>query len=94
MWAWVGSAECSCGNVWQVCTLGHTCTGGCICTLEKDAWGFDVRVNEQCPEAGHTAVVFSAEYSPDGMRIVSGSHDGLVIIWDAANGAEVCNFVR
>ena len=72
-----------------MCTLGHTCTGGCICTLEKDAWRFDVRVNEQCPEAGHTAVVFSAEYSPDGMRIVSGSHDGLVIIWDAANGAEV-----
>ena len=73
-----------------MCTLGHTCTGGCICTLEKDAWGFDVRVNAECPVAGHTAVVVSAKYSPDGMRIVSGSHDGLVIIWDAANGAEVC----
>ena len=42
-----------------------------------------------CTLRGHTDVVLSVAISRDGKRIVSGSVDGLVRIWDAATGAEV-----
>ncbi|MDE0021940.1 MAG: hypothetical protein OXT69_11250 [Candidatus Poribacteria bacterium] len=38
---------------------------------------------------GHTELVLSAEYSPDGKRIVSGSGDKTVRIWDAGSGKEL-----
>ena len=38
---------------------------------------------------GHTGEVHSVAISRDGKRIVSGSEDNLVKIWDAATGAEV-----
>ena len=38
---------------------------------------------------GHSSSVFSVAFSPDGTRVVSGSDDMLVKIWDAATGAEV-----
>ena len=31
----------------------------------------------------------SAQFSPDGQQIVSGSHDGTVRIWDAVTGESV-----
>jgi len=37
----------------------------------------------------HSGSVFSVAFSPNGTRIVSGSGDKLVKIWDAATGAEV-----
>jgi len=41
----------------------------------------------------HADEVLSVAISPDGKRIVSGSVDGLVRIWDAATGAEVNSVV-
>ena len=41
---------------------------------------------------GHSDTVFSVAFSPDGTRVVSGSADKLVKIWDAATGAEVSSF--
>ncbi|MFN6103267.1 MAG: WD40 repeat domain-containing protein, partial [Planctomycetaceae bacterium] len=35
---------------------------------------------------GHTGPVFSVAYSPDGKRIVSGSQDNTLKVWDAATG--------
>ncbi len=32
---------------------------------------------------GHTNIVNSIDFSPDGMRIISGSLDSIIIIWDA-----------
>ena len=36
---------------------------------------------------GHTGVVNSVDYSPDGSTLVSGSADGTVRLWDAVTGA-------
>ena len=37
---------------------------------------------------GHTGPVSSVALSPDGQRIVSGSHDKTVKVWDADTGQE------
>ena len=50
----------------------------------------DVRVSWQvCTLRGHSYSVLSVAFSPDGKRIVSGSQDNLVKVWDAETGAEV-----
>ena len=36
--------------------------------------------------AGHKAEALSVEFSPDGQRLVTGSHDGTAIVWDVATG--------
>jgi hypothetical protein len=41
---------------------------------------------------GHTSWVESVAYSPDGHRVISGSLDDTVRVWDAASGAEVACF--
>ena len=46
-----------------------------------------------CTLTGHSGGVVSVSFSPDGTRVVSGSHDKLVKIWDAATGVEVRSFV-
>ena len=42
---------------------------------------------------GHSHFVMSVAFSPNGDRIVSGSSDKLVKIWDTETGAEVSSFV-
>ena len=74
-----------------MCTIGHTCTGSCICS-ESDHFPHLVDVNPECPVAGHSASVVSVDFSPDGKQFVSGSHDNLVKIWVAETGAEVSRF--
>ena len=43
---------------------------------------------------GHGGQVTSVAFSPDGKRIVSGSDDKLVKIWDVETGTEVRSFVE
>ena len=43
--------------------------------------------------AGHSDLVFSVDFSPDGKYLASGSKDTLVKIWNAKTGAEVSSFV-
>ena len=38
---------------------------------------------------GHTDCVWSVCFSPDGTKIVSGSSDETVLIWDAASGEQL-----
>ena len=42
----------------------------------------------QVPLWGHSQPVTSVEFSPDGRRIVSGSHDKTLKIWDAETGQQ------
>ena len=44
-----------------------------------------------CTLTGHSDMVLSVAFSGDGKRVVSGSADKLVKIWDADKGSEVCN---
>jgi WD40 repeat protein len=69
----------------QVCTIGHTCTGSCICSKSDR--------NPDCPVSGHSREVNSVDFSPDGQQFVSGSSDTFVKIWDVATGALVSSFV-
>jgi WD40 repeat protein len=39
-----------------------------------------------CPPSGHSSEVSSVSFSPDGLRVVSGSQDKSVKIWDANSG--------
>jgi len=43
---------------------------------------------------GHTSFVLSIAYSPNGRRIISGSSDKTIRIWDAENGAAIGNPVK
>ena len=43
----------------------------------------------ECPLTGHSGEVISVAYSPDGTRVVSGSHDTTVMMWDVQTGMEV-----
>jgi WD40 repeat protein len=46
-----------------------------------------------CKLTGHQEWVLSVAFSADGKRVVSGSWDNLVKIWNAETGAEVSSFV-
>jgi WD40 repeat protein len=76
-------------QIWT--TRTHDCRNGCICTEAMDDRldTTQVVVNTNCPITEHAREVTSVDFSPNGQRIVSGSYDKLVKIWDAENGAEV-----
>ena len=44
--------------------------------------------------AGHSSIVYEVAFSRDGNRVVSGSFDKLVKIWDTATGVEVSSCVE
>ena len=47
-----------------------------------------------CTLTGHSQEVTSVAFSADGKRVVSGSWDKLVKIWNSDTGAQVCNPCR
>ena len=63
----------------------HDSKNGCIC----NEFEIEYLVNAKCQVSGHSQMVSSVAFSPDGQRVVSGSHDKLVKMWDAATGSEV-----
>lgn len=60
-----------------------------------------VGIKEEQTLTGHSDMVAAIAYSPDGKRMVSGSYDGTLIVWDANTGKKLIgplkghfNFVR
>ena len=58
-------------------------------TVKVTARGFQKQQNILLELRGHTGAVRSVGFSPDGTRIVSGSEDKTIRIWDANTGDEV-----
>ncbi|CAE7085845.1 unnamed protein product [Rhizoctonia solani] len=52
-------------------------------------WGVQTRKAVSSPFKGHTNNVWSASFSPDGTRVVSGSDDETIYIWDAERGVAI-----
>src|SRR5262245_15881730 len=48
---------------------------------------------EIVPTVGHAGWINSVAFSPDGARILSGSADRKIKLWDAASGALIRTFV-
>ena len=46
-----------------------------------------------CTLTGHWGPVYSVAFSPSGNRVISGSDDNLVKIWDTDTGTKVSSFV-
>jgi len=78
-------------------TLGHSCTGNCICTRRMTSCGSSVEeddfarlvINPACEEISHSGGVRSVAFSPDGTHVVSGSDDCSVKIWNAVTGEQI-----
>jgi WD40 repeat protein len=85
--------------VWQVWTSTcHNGTDGCSCRMKtkkqlRDGEP-DVEGTPACSVQGHSGGVNAVAFSADGKCVVSGSSDGLVKIWNAETGSEVCSFVE
>ena len=47
---------------------------------------------EIVPQIPHSSFVSSVAFSPDGSRVLSGSHDNTVKLWDATTGALLRTF--
>ncbi|KAJ1488482.1 quinon protein alcohol dehydrogenase-like superfamily [Baffinella frigidus] len=73
----------------EVMSLGeHNGRGICTCAGAINHEGAYDRTNPACPINGHLDIVSVVAFSPDGKRVVSGSGDHLVKIWNAETGAE------
>lgn len=60
--------------------------------VSMQIWRADVLGRKQAPVSGHTTIVRSVSFSHDGKRIVSGSHDTTIRIWDAETGKSLKTF--
>jgi WD40 repeat protein len=71
-------------------SLGHSSTGSCICEemAEDDSDG-EWELHEDCPVGGPQFGVCSVAFSSDGKRVVAGSVDSSLTVWDTDKGAEV-----
>ena len=60
----------------------------CICEFE--GWGELKTRRAECPVSGHSQLVTAVSWSPDGKRLVSGSWDNTVMVWDPSTGEQLC----
>jgi len=71
------------GEVAGLC-FGHSLQLSLWQCSQKKVGGWQMRTL-----TGHSGIVFSVAFSRDGKRVVSGSDDDFVKIWNTETGAEV-----
>ena len=76
--------------------LGEVTVAFCLGLTRVKCWRWsEMRILWQVYTlTGHQESVSAVAFSPDGKRILTGSRDKLVKIWNAETGAEVSSFVR
>ena len=60
-----------------------------ICSILLAASSRHEETTPECPVAGHSCEVFSVDFSSNGNRVVSGSGDTFLKIWETETGTEV-----
>ncbi|KAI6006159.1 WD40 repeat-like protein [Pisolithus marmoratus] len=50
---------------------------------------WDTRTRGICSFNGHTGMIWSVAFSPDGRKVVSSSQDSSLCVWDVRNGSQV-----
>jgi WD40 repeat protein len=70
--------------------LTHEYTGTCAARV----WNLDDATAPPVTMQGHTQAIMSARLSSDGRRVVTGSRDNTVKVWDALTGALILDFAR
>lgn len=60
-----------------------------VCALERSFFVWNAASGEQLLVVDTGDLVFSADFSPDGKRIVTGLSGGKVLVWDALSGAQI-----
>jgi len=71
------------------CTVRGHCKDNEECTCKHGQYPCDYEANPDCPVTGHQRRVSSVHFSPDGKRLVSGSWDNTVIVWDPSTGEQL-----
>ena len=64
-------------------TFYHSCLPKVVCGVDK-TWSPEI-IQLQ----GHDGQIFSVAFSPDGSKIISGSYDQTIRVWDASTGVEM-----
>jgi WD40 repeat protein len=76
-------------QLWQL--KGHSKGNEeCTCKYVAGIFGDKCEPNPDCPVTGHQSAVSSVHFSPDGKRLVSGSWDKTVMVWDPSTGEQLC----
>ena len=69
-------------------SLNHDCKNDCTCRMKWNGVYQDLVMDPGCPVREHSQMVTSVAISADGKRVVSGSTDNHVKIWDVETGAQ------
>ena len=85
LWNCAGTGEARDSN--ELLPGDNVITGNVNLSTDNEAQ--DVAV---FPQLGHSNIVISVAFSPDGKQALSGSGDNTVKLWDTATGREIRTF--